>query len=79
MTVALFYRPTLPEEILRTSPMLGIDRDGEIRFYEVGRSATVLILEDNGYLNLRTNGLPEASTNLAGAPPYQHNQRLLSV
>jgi hypothetical protein len=50
-----------------------------MRFYEVGRSATVLVLEDSGYLNLRSNGLPEASTNLKGAPPYQHNQRLLSA
>jgi len=27
---------------------------------------------------LLTNGLPEASTNLKGAPPYKHNQRLLT-
>ncbi len=52
---------------------------GEIRYYEVGRSATVLVLEEDGFFNLRTNGLPEASTNLKGAPPYQHRQRLLSA
>ena len=76
--VIFAYRPLLPEEILRTSPIAD-SREGEIRYYEVGRSATVLILEEDGYLNLRTNGLPEASTNLKGAPPYQHNQRLLST
>jgi len=75
---AIVYRPEMPEEILRTSPILE-QRTGEIRFYEVGRSATVLVIEDNGYFNLRTNGLPEASTNLKGAPPYKHNQRLLSA
>ena len=37
------------------------------------------MLEESGFFNLRTNGLPEASTNLIGAPPYQHNQRLLSA
>ena len=76
--VALGYRPTLPEEILRTSPLTASSL-GEIRFYEVGRSATVLVVEEDGYLNLSTNGLPEASTNLRGAPPYQHNQHLLST
>ncbi len=76
--VVLVYRPELPEAILRTSPMTS-EAGGEIRFYEVGRSATVLILEEDGYFNLRTNGLPEASTNLKGAPPYQHNQHLLST
>ena len=78
IAVALVYRPELPEEILRTSPMTDYGQ-GEIRYYEVGRSATVLVLEEDGFLNLRTNGLPEASTNLRGAPPYQHNQHLLST
>ncbi|MGE4657860.1 MAG: fused MFS/spermidine synthase, partial [Gammaproteobacteria bacterium] len=76
--IALIYRPSLPEEILLTSPIVA-SRDGEIRYYEVGRSATVLLLEEDGFFNLRTNGLPEASTNLIGAPPYQHNQRMLSM
>jgi spermidine synthase len=69
----IIYRPGIPDEILRTSPVLD-SPTGEMRFYEVGRSATVLVLEDSGYLNLRSNGLPEASTNLKGAPPYQHKQ-----
>ena len=78
LAIVLVYRPVIPEEILRTSPMTDYGQ-GEIRYYEVGRSATVLVLEEDGYLNLRTNGLPEASTNLRGAPPYQHNQHLLST
>ncbi len=76
--VIFVYDPLLPEEILRTSPIAN-NRTGEIRYYEVGRSATVLVLEEDGYLNVRTNGLPEASANLEGAPPYQHNQHLLST
>ena len=78
IAIALVYRPELPEQVLRTSPMTDFGQ-GEIRYYEVGRSATVLVLEEDGFLNLRTNGLPEASTNLRGAPPYQHNQHLLST
>jgi len=72
------YHPTVPEEILRTSPIAD-SSTGELRFYDVGRSATVLIFEDDGYLNLRSNGLPEASANTRGAPPDQNNQRLLST
>jgi spermidine synthase len=78
LAVVVAYHPLRPEAILRSSPIAD-SRGGEIRYYEVGRSATVLVLEEDGYLNLRTNGLPEASTNLKGAPPYQHNQHLLSA
>jgi len=76
--LGIAYQPAMPEAMLRTSPVMD-EGNGEIRFYEVGRSATVLVLEESGFFNLRTNGLPEASTNLIGAPPYQHNQRLLSA
>ncbi len=78
LAAILVYKPAVPEDILRTSPVAALD-SGELRYYEVGRSATVIIIEDAGFLNIRTNGLPEASTNLKGAPPYKHNQRLLSA
>jgi spermidine synthase len=78
IAVGVAYQPAMPEAMLRTSPVID-QHGGEIRYYEVGRSATVLVLEESGFFNLRTNGLPEASTNLIGAPPYKHNQRLLSA
>ncbi len=78
LATALGYRPDVPEDILRTSPVYA-PKEGELRYYEVGRSATVIIIEEAGFFNIRTNGLPEASTNLKGAPPYKHNQRLLSA
>jgi predicted membrane-bound spermidine synthase len=78
LATALGYRPDVPEDILRTSPVYA-PKEGELRYYEVGRSATVVIFEEAGFFNIRTNGLPEASTNLKGAPPYKHNQRLLSA
>ena len=78
--VILFFgfSPTAPEALLRVSPINDL-RSGDIRFYDVGRSATVLMLERDGYFYLRTNGLSEAATDLKGAPPAKHTQRLLAA
>lgn len=76
--VVLLFNPASPESLLRVSPLNGL-RDGNIRFYDVGRSATVLMLERDGYFYLRTNGLPEASTDMRGSPPSMHSQRLLAA
>ena len=78
LSVTVFYRPAIPEAILRSSPIYA-QPEGEIRFYEVGRSATVIVIEKDGWFNLRTNGLPEASTSLKGAPPDLHNQLMLGT
>lgn len=67
-TVAFLFQPEVPEQLLRTSP-LNVDRRGEMRFYEVGRSASVVVLEQDGALMLRTNGLPEALIEMAGLAP----------
>lgn len=76
--VLMLFRPAFPESVLRVSPLNDL-RSGEIRFYDVGRSATVLMLERDGFFYLRTNGLPEASTDMKGAPPTRHSQRLLAA
>ena len=79
LLIVLFgFSPRPPEALLRVSPLNDL-RSGEIRYYDVGRSATVLILERDGYLYLRTNGLPEAATDLKGSPPSKHTQRLLAT
>jgi spermidine synthase len=72
------FSPRPPETLLRVSPIDDM-RGGAIRYYDVGRSATVLMLERDGYLYLRTNGLPEAATDLSGSPPSKLTQRLLST
>jgi len=72
------FSPGAPESLLRVSPLNDL-RSGDIRYYDVGRSATVLMLERDGYFYLRTNGLPEAATDLKGAPPSKHTQRLLAT
>jgi spermidine synthase len=75
---AVGFRPAPPEDLLRVSP-INDSRSGEIRFYDVGRSATVLLLERGGYFYLRTNGLSEASIDLKGAPPTRLSHRLLTT
>lgn len=78
MGLLFIYNPSMPEEILRTSPI--DDRaDGEILFYEVGRSSTVLMTRDNGSIGLRNNGLPEAGSALLGSPPQKNTQRALAT
>jgi spermidine synthase len=77
-TLLIFYQPKMPEDILRSSP-ISAQSGGEIIFYEVGRSATVVVIEDNGLFYLRTNGLPEAAASVAGSPPGRSSQQFLSV
>ena len=78
MGLLFIYNPTLPEEILRTSPI--DDRaGGEILYYEVGRSSTVLMTRENGSIGLRNNGLPEAGSALLGSPPQKNTQRALAT
>jgi len=79
LLVLLFgFSPQPPESLLRVSPINDL-RTGEILYYGVGRSATVLMLERDGYLYLRSNGLSEAAIDLKGAPPSRHSQRLLAT
>jgi spermidine synthase len=78
LSILLFYQPKMPEAILRASPVFP-QPGGEIVFYEVGRSATVVVIEENGLLFIRTNGLPEAASALKGSPPSRGSQLMLSV
>ena len=78
MGLLFAYNPGFPEQILRTSPI--DDRaEGDILYYEVGRSSTVLMTRVNGSIGLRNNGLPEAGSALRGAPPMKNTQRALAT
>jgi spermidine synthase len=59
--------PAPPWNLLRTSPLSGDSAIGDVTWYGVGRSATVLLLAQNGAWRLRTNGLPEARITPRGA------------
>ena len=62
------FQPAVPERLLLSSP-LNVGGTGRIVYYDVGRSASVVVLEQDGGLALRTNGLPEALMDSPGMPP----------
>lgn len=55
----LLFRPQPPMQLLVTSP-LNVGTQARVLYYDVGRSASVVMLSQDGGLALRTNGLPEA-------------------
>jgi spermidine synthase len=80
LCTALFYRPARPEAVVSTTGF-------EIRelvapretFYAVGRSSTVMLLEQGGFHYLLTNGLPEAAVAARGSPPFRDAQQWLTA
>lgn len=53
------FQPQAPLKLLVTSP-LNVGNKARILDYDVGRSASVVMLAQDGGLAIRTNGLPEA-------------------
>ncbi len=79
LVFALFaYRPGLPLRVLQLSPIAARATE-DIEFYEVGRSATVMLYRENGAFHLRSNGLPEAAAVPKGTPAMFNNQRMLGA
>jgi spermidine synthase len=62
------FAPRVPERLLLSSP-LNAGAYGQILYYDVGRSASVVVLQQDGGLALRTNGLPEALMDSPGTAP----------
>ena len=73
-----FHQPSPPLGLLGTSLVDG-ERGGQPLFHAVGRSTTVFLKQRDGYFYLRTNGLPEAYIEPAGAPPMRHTQKWLTA
>jgi spermidine synthase len=68
LLVLAVMRPTPPWNLLRSDPSSRKPAPGRVVFYEVGRSATVLLLENVfGEVILRTNGLQDANIPPPGA------------
>jgi spermidine synthase len=59
IAACVFFQPQAPMTLLVTSP-LNVGNHGRVLYYDVGRSASVVMLAQDGGLALRTNGLPEA-------------------
>ena len=71
------FMPQPPMQLLRTSP-LNIDSRGRLIYYDIGRSASVVVLSQDGGLALRTNGLPEALMDTPGSVPRFSGEYWLS-
>jgi len=76
----LAYHPSRPLAVISSTnfELSYIDAPREI-FYGVGRSATVMLLEERGYYYVRTNGLPEAAIAARGSPPFQDAEKWLTA
>ena len=68
LTAGAVFLPKVPEALLRYSP-LRVDGQGELLYYDVGRSAAVALLRQRDQIAVRTNGLPEANIDALGTFP----------
>ncbi|MEM7228580.1 MAG: fused MFS/spermidine synthase [Planctomycetota bacterium] len=77
--IAVFFQAQRPEQILRSSPLPNQGTEGEIVFYDVGRSATILVLERDGVFLVRSNGMSEAGVTARGGLPGLEHERWLTA
>jgi hypothetical protein len=76
-TAVVSFRTPVPTRLIMTSP-LNIGVDGRMLSYDIGRSASVVMLAKDGGLELRTNGLPEAIMDGRGSLPRFSGEYWLS-
>ena len=80
LAIVLLYQPARPQAVIASS---GFELEFPVApqevFYSVGRSATVMVLEEDGYYFLRTNGLPEAAITARGGIPAQDPEKWLTA
>ena len=76
--VMFVFQPQRPQSIIQASPIKTTNL-AEEHFYSVGRSASVLVTSNGNYLEMRTNGLPEATISRVGTPPVRNQQHWLGV
>jgi spermidine synthase len=62
----VLFKPEAPMTLLVTSP-LNVGTHHRVLYYDIGRSASVVMLAQDGGLGLRTNGLPEALMDSPGS------------
>ena len=68
IALVVFVRPGEPWDVLRNSALGRDAAGGEVSYYGVGRSTTVLLVDDGLGWDLRTSGLPEANIRRKGVP-----------
>ena len=75
--VVIAVHPARPERVIYAQ--LGeVENSGHEYFYGVGRSATVLMREVEGFINLSSNGLSESAVGRKGMPPFNLSQKWLA-
>ena len=80
LLVIAAWQPNRPQAVIGSSGFAGMVVDVlEELYFAVGRSSTVYLAESAGTFELRTNGLPEASVVVRGAPPILHSQAWLTA
>src|SRR3990172_7544648 len=55
-----------PWRLLRASPLRIEPLEGDVSYFAVGRTASVLLIDSSGEWQLRTNGLPESTIQRRG-------------
>ena len=78
LSVAFLVSPQRPDALIHAYLKKDLEW-GEERYYGVGRSATILLREAQGFINLLSNGLSEASIGRKGMPPFNLSQKWLSA
>ncbi len=77
VAACVLFAPQTPMKLLVTSP-LNLGAPGRVLYYDIGRSASVVVLTQDGGLVLRTNGLPEALMDTPGSVPRFSGEYWLS-
>ncbi|MEQ9561675.1 MAG: fused MFS/spermidine synthase, partial [Woeseiaceae bacterium] len=77
---AVSFEPGRPVGLM-SQPLFGSSSVDEVieRYYAVGRSSTVYLVENSQQFGLTTNGLPEAQIEFRGSPPRLQSQRWLGL
>ena len=71
--LALVFPPQTPWSLLRTMPLDPAadihDDDKHVLFHAIGRSASVLAVQTESGIRIRTNGMPESNIDVVGERP----------
>jgi spermidine synthase len=69
LATALLLPNPRPDTLLRTSVLNAQPFQGEIKYFGVGRAATVALIDDGESSRVTTNGLPESAIEPPSTPP----------
>ena len=80
VAVLAIYSPVRPQAVVASSGFtVAYPSPPRELYYAVGRSSTVMLLAADTFYYVRTNGLPEASISVSGAPPSLNTGKWLTA